>query len=60
VRAICPRNRLAVDTSGGTLEGVIWNIEIENYLIASDAIGNVALHGAIPKPATLINNNVEA
>jgi len=45
--AIRPRNRLALDTAGA-LQRVVWNIDIENYLVTFDAISNIRIHGTIP------------
>jgi hypothetical protein len=46
--AIYPRNRPAVDTACSALQRVIWNIDIENYLVTFDAISNVSVHGTVP------------
>jgi hypothetical protein len=48
VGAIYPRNRPAIDTAGGALQCVVWNIDVENYLVTFDAISHVMVHGAIP------------
>jgi hypothetical protein len=48
VGAICPRNGLTVDAASGALQRVVWNIEIENYLVAFDAINTISIHGIIP------------
>jgi hypothetical protein len=47
VGAIGPRDRLALDTPGGSLQRVVWNFEIENYFVAFDAVSNVPVHGTI-------------
>jgi hypothetical protein len=49
--AIYPRNRPAVDTACSALQRVIWNIDIENYLVTFDAISNVSVHGTVPPQA---------
>jgi hypothetical protein len=46
--AIRPRNRLALDPAGGALQPVVWNIDIENFLVTFDAISNIRIHGTIP------------
>ncbi|HET8920162.1 MAG TPA: hypothetical protein VFN27_10845 [Xanthobacteraceae bacterium] len=46
--AIYPRNRPAIGTARGALQYVIWNIDVENYLVTFDAISHVMVHGAIP------------
>ena len=48
VGAIHPCNRLASGIGSGALQRDIWNIEIENDLVAFDAIDNVSVHGTIP------------
>jgi hypothetical protein len=48
VGAIYPRNRPAIDTAGGALQCVVWNIDIENSLVTFDAIINVTVHGTVP------------
>jgi hypothetical protein len=48
VGAIYPRNRLALKAARGALQCVVWNIDIENYLVTFDAISNVIVHGTIP------------
>jgi hypothetical protein len=46
--AIRPRNRLALNTASGAFQRVIWNIDIENFLVTFDAISNIRIHGATP------------
>jgi len=48
VGAIYPRNRPALDTAGGAFQCVVWNIDVENFLVAFDAISHVTVHGTIP------------
>jgi hypothetical protein len=46
--AIYPRDRLALDTASGALQCVVWNIDIENYLVPFTAIGHIIVHGNHP------------
>jgi hypothetical protein len=48
VGAIYPRNRLTIDTARDTLQCLVWDIEMKNYLVAFGAINNVTAHGTIP------------
>jgi hypothetical protein len=47
--AIRPSNRLALNTASGAFQRVIWNIDIENFLVTFDATSNVRIHGTIPQ-----------
>jgi hypothetical protein len=38
VGAIYPRDRPAIDTARDALQCVVWNIDVENYLVTFDAI----------------------
>jgi hypothetical protein len=60
VGAIYPRNRPALDAACGALQRVIWNVDIENYLVAFDAMSNVILHGThSPQAFGATLNNTE-
>ena len=48
VGAIYPRNGLALDATRGALQRVVWNVDIENYLVTFDAIGHIIDHGSLP------------
>jgi hypothetical protein len=48
VGAIYPRDRPTLDAARGALQCLVWNIDIENSLVAFDAISNLIVHGTIP------------
>jgi hypothetical protein len=48
VGAIYPRDRPTIDTARGALQCVVWNVDVENYLVTFGAISHVMVHGAIP------------
>src|SRR5215472_16777033 len=48
VGAIYPRHRPPVDNARGAFQRFVWKIDVENNVVAFDAISKVAGHGTIP------------
>jgi len=46
--AIYPLNRPTVGAAPGALQRVVWNVDIENYLVTFDAIRIGILHETVP------------